>query len=115
MNKNTSLYEYVSLDLFSEIEGITSRRMFGGYGFYYYGKFFAIISDGKLFFKVGEGNREDYERYFSTPFIYTSRGKEVELPFCELPPDIMEEKNGLLEWIEKAASQKTKSSKKHRT
>lgn len=115
MSSNSSLYEYVALDLFSDIDGITSRRMFGGYGFYYLGKFFALISDGKLFFKVGESNKSNFEKYGSSPLKYKNKGKMVELPFWELPADIMEEKDELLAWIETSAIQKTKSSKKPNT
>ncbi len=112
MAKDTSFYQYVLGDLFSEILGISSRSMFGGYGFYYHGKIFAIIADGKLYFKVGDGNRKDFERFGSLPFRYKGHnGKLYEMSYWELPPDIMDDKEEILNWVEKAASQEKKKLK----
>lgn len=107
MAKDTSFYEYVLNDLFSEISGISSRSMFGGYGFYFRGVFFALIADGKLYFKVGEGNRKDFEEYGSQPFIYKGRkGKDVIMSYWELPADIMDSKEEISMWVEKSVEQK---------
>lgn len=37
---------------------VTSRKMFGEYGLYCDGKFFALICDGQLFIKVTDSGRE---------------------------------------------------------
>ena len=99
MKKDSNFYEYVLYDLFSDIEGITSRRMFGGYGFYKDGIFFAIMPTDDLYFKVDEVNKPDYEKYKSRPFQYPKKGKVITLSFWRLPGDIMEDKDKLKEWI----------------
>ena len=40
-----SFHEYVIGDVLGHISGITSRKMFGGYGIYLDGVIFAIITD----------------------------------------------------------------------
>lgn len=56
----TEFHTYIMNDVFADIDGITSRRMFSGYGIYRYGNIFAFIIDDTLYFKVGENNRSEY-------------------------------------------------------
>lgn len=99
MKKDSDFYEYVLHDLFSEIEDISSRRMFGGYGFYQDGVFFAIMYTDNIYFKVDEKNKPDYEKHNSKPFVYSKKNKEVTLSFWRLPGDIMEDRKQLEEWV----------------
>jgi TfoX/Sxy family transcriptional regulator of competence genes len=39
---------------------VRSRAMFGGYGFYMEDAFFAVISDGRLYFRTDDDSREAY-------------------------------------------------------
>lgn len=105
MAQDRDFHDYILLDVFSGIHGISSRPMFGGYGFYLRGKFFAIIAGGKLYFKVGEGNKSDFEERGSQPFVYTAKGKTIEMRYYELPEDLYENKDELSEWIERSAMQ----------
>ena len=79
------------------------KSMFGGYGVYKYDKIFAIFTDGQLFFKVGENNIQDYKSYWKQPFQYTKKwGKVCSLCYYEVPEEILEEREVLMEWIEKS-------------
>lgn len=49
--------EYVA-DQLGEAGEITYRKMFGEYGIYCDGKFFATVCDDQLFFKITEGGRK---------------------------------------------------------
>jgi len=40
---------------------VAHRRMFGGVGLYSEGLFFGLMADDTLYFKVDDGNREDFE------------------------------------------------------
>lgn len=102
-NSNKSLHKYLIIDVFGQIEGISSKNMFGGYGYYKNGKIFGIIAEGKLYFKVHAGNKASYEERGSQPFTYRShKGKKVSMSYYELPEDIMEDREVLEEWIEAA-------------
>ena len=108
MKKDNDFYEYVKDDLFADIDGITSRHMFGGYGFYKDGTFFALIAYGKLYFKVGPNNQKDYEKHKSKPFIYSGHKsrKPTKMSYWEVPADVLEDKDELVKWIDKAVEAK---------
>ena len=90
-------------EVFREMDGITSRPMFGGFGIYKDSVFFALIGDGQLYFKVGENNKSDYEKWGSKPFVYTGhKGKDVIMSYWDLPAEIMEDRDKLTKWINKS-------------
>ncbi|MEN9561021.1 MAG: hypothetical protein RIQ56_294 [Candidatus Parcubacteria bacterium] len=77
--------------------------MFSGWGIYKHGTIFAIIADGALYFKVGEENRRDFENAGSQPFTYsTKHRKAVSLSYWLLPEEVMDDKEKLATWIERA-------------
>lgn len=103
MVQDKAYHDYILMDVFSGIAGIHSRAMFGGYGFYINGKIFAIIADGKLYFKVGDDIKKDFEDRGSHPFRYQSNGKMIEMSYWEIPEEILDNKDILLEWIERSS------------
>lgn len=105
MGRDKHFHDYVLMDIFAGISGIASRPMFGGYGFYLHGKIFAIIADGKLYFKVGEENKHDFEERGSRPFVYNAKGKSIAMRYWELPEELFENKEELEIWINKSANQ----------
>ena len=103
MTRDNSFHEYIMNEVFHGIDGITYRPMFGEFGIYRYGVFFALISDSELYFKVGENNKADYNKTNSKPFVYTGhKGKDVTLSYWLLPEEILENKDELIRWIDKA-------------
>ena len=103
--KNQGFYEYVMTEVFSEDMGIIGRRMFGGYGIYKDGVCFGLIDFGKLYFKVDETNKADYEQHNSAPFQFPMKnGKMTTLSYWEVPVDILEDRSSMPEWIKKAVA-----------
>ena len=85
------------------VEGITARAMFGGHGLYKEGVIFGLIADDQLYFKTGESNQKDYEAAGSRPFTYQAKkGKRVAMSYWEVPSDIMENRDEIGIWINKA-------------
>lgn len=89
------------------VEGISTRRMFGGVGIYRYGVMFAIIADDCLYFKVDEVNKPDYQSAGSVPFIYDKHDKKgekkvVAMSYWEVPPHVQEDKDLIFSWMVKA-------------
>lgn len=99
MSKNDFMV-YVRDEVFRGIPGIAVKPMFSGFGFYQYGLIFAIIAQGKLFFKVGEKNRKNFEEKGSQPFVYNMKGKEKSLGYWELPAEVMENPGDIQSWID---------------
>lgn len=113
MSKQNAYHEYLMGDVFTRIDGISAKRMFGGFGYYKDGMIFAILSDEQLYFKVGDGNKKEYEDIGSKPFTYPMKdGRMSTLSYWELPIDILEDPDRLPEWIEKSVEESRKSKKK---
>ena len=109
MARDDSFHEYVMSEVFAGINGISSRPMFGGFGIYRDGVFFALIGEGELYFKVDDSNQADYEKRGSKPFIYTGhKGKDVTMSYWLLPEEIMEDRDKLVKWVEKSIEARKK-------
>jgi DNA transformation protein len=84
----------------SLIVPIQSRAMFGGVGLYSEGLFFALIAEDKLYFKVSDLNRSDFEAAGMSPFYpYESSSP---MHYWELPGGLLESSEELKPWVDKA-------------
>jgi DNA transformation protein len=112
MKRDDSFHEYVMNEVFREIIGISSRAMFGGWGIYQNGYFFALIDDGRLYFKVDETNKADYELEGSEPFVYKGKdGKKMTMNYYEVPADVLENYEKIAMWVDKAVEVAVKAKK----
>lgn len=103
---------YLKEDIFNEIEGVTFRSMFGGWGIYKDGFFFALVDDDKLYFKVDETNKPDFEAFDCQPFVYTAKGKTQTMNYYEVPEAVIEDRTEFPDWVEKAVAVAVRSKKK---
>lgn len=79
---------------------IRTKAMFGGVGIYSGDLFFALIAEDKLYFKVDESNRGDFEAAGMEPFYpYDSPSP---MGYWELPPKVLASKKTLALWIDKS-------------
>ncbi len=94
--------EYIDLitDQLSEFEGATVKKMFGGYGIFKEKKMFGLVGDDTLFLKVDDHNRADYEARGMKQHYMEKKGKGM--PYWTVPADVLENKNELKKWAEKA-------------
>ncbi len=81
---------------------VQARAMFGGHGLYHQGLMFALVADGRLFFKVDEQTVGDFERRGLGPFTFESRGKVTSLKYREAPPEVMDEPDQMTPWARQA-------------
>ena len=89
------------LDQLGCVGCVGSRRMFGGAGIYFDDLFFALIADDVLYFKVGDSNRSDYEAAGMEAFRPFADKPNV-MSYYELPIEVLENKDRLGEWAQKA-------------
>ena len=82
------------------LRGLDCRAIFNGYGFWCGTKFFAIVGDGRLFFRVNDDTRPAYEKVRSGPF--RTRGGRIMRDFMEVPADIIKDQPQILDWAEQA-------------
>lgn len=103
MTTNRSFHDYVLGDVFKDIPDITSRAMFGGWGIYQDGLFFALIYNNELFFKVDETNQADFESIGSHQFVFTDKkGRSMSMGYWLVPEEVMEDRVKLREYINKS-------------
>jgi len=77
-------------ELLGSIGTCTSRRMFGGYGFYIDGLFVALIADERLFLKTDANSRPQFEAAGGEPFVFHKEGEAIATSYFSAPEQAME-------------------------
>lgn len=96
-------------DQLSFFGAIESKKMFGGIGFYHEGLMFGMIGNDVFRLKVDEHNQADFEAKGMKPFF--SKGKKKGMPYWEVPPDVLEDKEELKKWASKSYEAAVRSKK----
>jgi DNA transformation protein and related proteins len=96
-----SFKEFV-LDQLRALPDVRARAMFGAHGLYQDEAFFAILDEGRLFFKTDESSAAAYAARGMEPFTYESRGRRVTMSYHEVPPDVLENAPELVAWAQRA-------------
>lgn len=87
--------EYV-IDQLNEVPNIHYRKMFSSFGMYSGDVFFAIISDGVLYFKTNKETKKKYVEYGMGPF--TPSEKQILKNYMEVPEEILENREEVNNW-----------------
>lgn len=103
MGSSKDYAKYVTEDLMSDIDGVSARAMFGGFGMYKDGIIFGLIVENQLYFKVDETTVEKYKNAGSKPFEYEMRGKISAMPYWLVPETILDNAEDLRVWVEESA------------
>ena len=92
------------LDQLAGVGSVRSRRMFGGAGIYCRGVMFALIADDVLYLKVDDSNLADFEEAGTEPFRpYPEKvAKATVMSYYEVPADVLEGRDRLTSWVQKA-------------
>jgi DNA transformation protein len=101
--KVSEAFKTFVIDQLDDLDDVVSRAMFGGVGLYQRGVFFGIIARDRLYLKVDDVNRPDYERRGSRPFKpYPDRAGTMQ--YYEVPVEILESGLELTVWARKAVA-----------
>ena len=77
------------------IDGITSKKMFGGNGIFHDGKMFGIVdSKGQYFLKADDTNREEFET--------AGAEKHGRMPYYSIPASVLDDRETLISWVSKS-------------
>lgn len=101
--------EYVTkqLESFGEFE---TKKMFGGLGYFRDGRMFGAIMHGAFRLKGDNETAKDYAPYgFGKHKI---PGKKMEMPYYQVPEEILKNKKKLKVWADKAHTVALNSQKK---
>lgn len=90
--QESALVEALLMEKLVGIDGITSKKMFGGYGVMYSGKMIAFIDGkGKCFFKGNETNIAEFEKIGAT--------KHHKMPYYEISQNVWLDMDTLLKLV----------------
>ena len=99
MAVSQSYREFV-LEQLGRVSPVTGKSMFGGVGIYAQGLFFALIAEDRLYFKVDDATRAEFERRGMEPF--RPFGEDSAMGYYEVPADVAEDVAQLETWMKKA-------------
>ncbi len=102
-------YRDFVLEQLGRVTPVTGKAMFGGVGIYAQGLFFALIAEDRLYFKVDEATRPDFEQRGMEPF--RPYGEDSAMGYYEVPADVVEDVAQLESWARKAIDIATRARK----
>jgi DNA transformation protein and related proteins len=77
---------------------VDAKRMFGGWGLYREGIFFALVSRESLYLKTGENNRADFDARHLEPFTFVKRGETIVTSYRAAPEEVLEDAIEMAKW-----------------
>ncbi len=100
MKARNGFVDYL-VDQLEPLGDVTAKSMFGGYGIFFRGVMFGLVSDDEFFLKVDDESRPEFEREGLSPFIYRSKGKEMPMSYFSAPADAVDNPEVMLVWAMK--------------
>jgi DNA transformation protein and related proteins len=92
------------LDQLGQLEGVTSRRMFGGAGLYCDELFFGLISGDTLYLRVDDSNRRDFSSRGMAQFRPYADRPHLSMSYYEVPPEVLESGAELVGWARRSVA-----------
>jgi DNA transformation protein len=79
------------------IDGVSSKKMFGGFGIFHDGKMFALVnSKGQTYLKSEETNKAKFDAWGAS-----QHGK---MPYFSLPKEVFKDHDKLISWVQDSIS-----------
>jgi DNA transformation protein len=93
-----------AVDLLSPVGPVKARAMFGGYGLSLDGVSIGLIADDRLYLRVDEATRGEFEKAGSAPFIYPSKNGPMTMKnYWAIPEDAVDDSERAARWGRLAA------------
>jgi len=77
-------------------------RMFSGYGLYLDGVIFGLVARDRVWLRVDDRSRPDFQKAGMEPFAYSRDGKSVSLSYFRCPDPVLAEPAKLRKWAKEA-------------
>jgi DNA transformation protein len=94
---------------------VTVRPMFGGWGIYRDGVFFALVAYDTLYFKSDDENRAQFERASPGPFTFEKKGETIVTHYFAVPEDAFEDPQVMARWARLGYAAALRAARKPRT
>jgi DNA transformation protein and related proteins len=92
------------LEQLEELGALRTNRMFGAVGLYSKELFFGLIDDDTLYFKTDEGNAAPYHARKMPRFMPFPDKPESVFGYHQVPADIIEDAEALVDWARKSVA-----------
>lgn len=87
------------LDMLRAFGAVTAKPMFGGWGLYRDGVFFALVAQDTLYLKCDDGNCAEFDAAGLDPFVYESRVDEhIVTSYRRAPDEALEDAEVMATW-----------------
>lgn len=90
------------LDQLSALPDLRAKAMFGGHGLYQADRFFGILMQSRLYFKVDATSRAAFVERGMGPFTYEKARRTLAMNYFEVPPDVLENREEIVAWASRA-------------
>ena len=93
MSRDEGFVDYIIEDVLGEIQGISRKVLFSGYGIYLDKVIVGIVIDGIFYTKANKELMEKYNKEGAEPFQYERPdGKIVTMPYVSVLLDVLEDR-----------------------
>ena len=90
------------LEQLAGVDGVSSRRMFGGAGLYSHECFFGLIAEDTLYLRVDDANRARFTTRGMARFRPYADRPELSMNYFETPAEVLEDPQELSAWAAEA-------------
>jgi len=88
-----------AVDLLAGVGQVRARAMFGGYGLSLDGISIGLIADDRLYLRIDDATRAEFEGAGSSPFIYQSKNGPMTMKnYWALPEDSVDDPERAAKW-----------------
>ncbi len=88
-----------AVDLLSSVGPVKARAMFGGYGLSLDGISIGLIAEDRLYLRVDDTSRPEFESAGSAPFIYPSKNGPMTMKnYWAIPEDAVDDAERAAKW-----------------
>ncbi|HET9576679.1 MAG TPA: TfoX/Sxy family protein [Usitatibacter sp.] len=86
------------VDSLRDLGPVDVKRMFGGWGLYHQGVFFALVMGGTLYLKTDERNRPHFDRKGLAAFTFEKGGETIVTAYRAAPGEALEDRAVMARW-----------------
>ena len=96
-NYKSEFLQY-ALDLFNPLGRLSTKKLFGGNAILKNNITFAMVFDGSIYLKTNKNTVKKYLDLNSKPLSYKKNNKTIKLRYYEIPVEILDEEDQLIQW-----------------
>ena len=96
-NSKNEFLQY-ALDIFSPLGKLHTKTLFGGNAILKNNITFAMVFDGSIYLKTNKDTVKKYLDLNSKPLSYKKNNKTINLRYYEIPVEIIDDEDQLIDW-----------------